>query len=230
MFTGCSWSGNSAPGNNYTISTNSVVTQGAAQIGGFIKIEKQDEDGVWTDVTLEILNLGIADKNQEGAACGDPTSTAILRFQHHRDNGGGTCDYFQSLNPHDYWPNQLYDTREGNYRDVATTGSGSGMRVGGVMGYVTLDTTNLAQWFAGTIGTTGDEAWNNNGYIVYFSDRRGDHNEDATPTANVETGEYGFEDFVNPAEHRRCAEQRARRRYDRRRERQRVEHSAQHDA
>ena len=73
------------------------------------------------------------------------------------------------------------------------------MRVGGVMGCITLDTTNLAKWFAGTIGTTGDEAWNNNGYIVYFSDRRGDHNEDATPTANVETGEYGFEDFVNPA-------------------------------
>ena len=33
---------------------------------------------------------------------------------------------------------------------------------------------------------------------MYFSDRRGDHNEDAA-TAHVETGEYGFEDFVNPA-------------------------------
>ena len=79
LLTGCSWSGNSAPGNNYTISTNSVVTQGAAQIGGFIKIEKQDEDGVWTDVTLEILNLGIADKNQE-AMCGDPVHR-VLRLQ-----------------------------------------------------------------------------------------------------------------------------------------------------
>jgi hypothetical protein len=198
-FTGCSWSGNSAPGNNYTLSTNSVVTQGAAQIGGFIKIERQDEDGNWADVTMEILNFGMADRNQEGTDCGDPTPDAIIRLQRHRDNGGGTCDYFQSLNPHDYWPNQLYDAREGNYRDVATTGSGSGMRVGGVMGYVALDVRNLKRWFADEIGTTGDTAWNNNGYIVYFSDRRGDHNEDATPTAHVETGEYGFEDFVNPA-------------------------------
>ena len=108
------------------------------------------------------------------------------------------CDYFQSLNPHDYWPNQLYDAREGNFRDVATSGSGSGMRAGGVMGYVALDIANLKRWLAGTIGTTGDDAWNNNGYIVYFSDRRGDHNEDAA-TANSETGEYGFEDFINSA-------------------------------
>jgi hypothetical protein len=202
--TGCAWSGNSAPGNNYIMSTNSVVTQGAAQIGGFIKIERQSSSGVWTDVTMEILNLGIAAPNQEGTVCAsggstDPTPFAIIRLQRHRDNGGGTCDYFQSLNPHDYWPLQLYDAREGNFRDVATSGSGSGMRVGGVMGYVALDVRNLALWFAGTIGTTGTSAWNNNGYIVYFSDRRGNHNEDATPTANVETGEYGFEDFVNPA-------------------------------
>ena len=73
------------------------------------------------------------------------------------------------------------------------------MRAGGVMGYVTLDVANLNRWFLGTIGTTGDEAVNNNGYIVYFSDRRGDHNEGAA-TANAETGEYGAEDFINPAD------------------------------
>ena len=73
------------------------------------------------------------------------------------------------------------------------------MRAGGVMGYVTLDVANLNQWFLGNIGTTGDEAVNNNGYIVYFSDRRGDHNEDAA-TANAETGEYGAEDFINPGD------------------------------
>ena len=201
QLTGCAWSGNSAPGNNYQISTNSVVTQGAAQIGGFIKMEKQSATGVWTDVTLEILNLGFAARNQEGTACGgDPTPDAVIRLQRYRDNGGSNCADYWSTDPHDYWPNQLYDTREGNYRDVATTGSGSGMRVGGVMGYVTLDVANLTRWFAGAIpasSATGNLAWNNNGYIVYFSDRRGDHNEDAA-TANVETGEYGFEDFINP--------------------------------
>ena len=33
-----------------------------------------------------------------------------------------------------------------------------------------------------------------NGYTVYFSDRRGNRN-----AANAETGEFGFEDIVNPA-------------------------------
>ena len=74
------------------------------------------------------------------------------------------------------------------------------MRVGGVMGYVTLDVSEPGEVVRrAPIGTTGDQALDNNGYIVYFSDRRGNHNEDAAPTAHVETGEYGFEDFVNPA-------------------------------
>jgi hypothetical protein len=207
-FTGCTSSGiayPASPANGHTISTNQPLPLNTTQVGGFIKIEKQDAAGVWTDVTMEILNLGIAGTNQEGTSCGaDPNPDAVLRFQRLRDNGGGICDYFQSLNPYDYWPNQLYDTREGNYRNVpvgtdSSTWSGSAMRAGGVMGYVTLDVANLTRWFAGTIGTTGNLAWNNNGYIVYFSDRRGDHNEDAA-TANVETAEFGFEDFINPAD------------------------------
>jgi hypothetical protein len=197
-FTGCTYSGNVAPANGHVLSTNSALPLDAPLIGGFIKIERQQSAGVWADVTMEILSLGIAGTNQEGVSCGsDPNPDAIIRVQRLRDNGGGTCDYWQSLNPYDYWPNLLYDTREGNYRNVPNTGSGSGMRAGGVMAYVTLDIANLTRWFAGDIGTTGTQAWNNNGYIVYFSDRRGDHNENAA-TAWAETGEYGFEDVVNP--------------------------------
>jgi len=195
---GCSWTGNAAPANSQTITMNTVVPLNTGLIGGFIKIDKQDDDGNWTDVTMEILNLGLAAANQQGAICSDPNPDAVLRIQRLRDNGGGSCDYSQSLNPYNYWPNVLYDTREGNYRNVATSGSGSGMNAGGVMAYVSLDVANLKKWLAGTTGTTGTEAWNQNGYIVYFSDRRGDHNEDAA-TADVETGEYGFEDVVTPA-------------------------------
>jgi hypothetical protein len=71
---------------------------------------------------------------------------------------------------------------------------------GGLMHYIELDATNLACWFRGQIGRncpiacTGNNALNVNGYTVYFSDRRGNKN-----AANAETGEYGFEDFVNPA-------------------------------
>ena len=70
------------------------------------------------------------------------------------------------------------------------------MTLGGVMGYVALDVNNLKKWLAGTTGTTGTQTLNVNGYIVYFSDRRGDHDENVT--GDPETGQYGFENVVNP--------------------------------
>src|SRR5262249_13902900 len=54
------------------------------------------------------------------------------------------------------------------------------------------DVKNLSRWFAGTIGASGNQALNVNGFTVYFSDRRGNHN-----AAGAETGEYGNEDVVN---------------------------------
>ena len=68
------------------------------------------------------------------------------------------------------------------------------MFLGGIMHYIELDVRNLKRWLEGAIGVSGSAAMNQNGYIIYFSDRR--TNRDA---ANNETGEYGFEDFVNPA-------------------------------
>lgn len=188
-----------APGNSQMISTHALSTAGKGLIGGYLKIEKQDEDGDWTDVTLEILNFGIGAANQQGAPCGDPTPNAVLRIQRLRDNGNpatgapAVCTYASSMDPRDWWPNALYDTREGNYRPGIATNSP--MYLGGVMNYISLDVANLKRWFAGDIGTTGDEAKENNGYIVYFSDRRGDHSDAA---GNPETGEYGSENFVNP--------------------------------
>jgi hypothetical protein len=65
------------------------------------------------------------------------------------------------------------------------------------MQYMTLDAQNLDQWFTATgafaASTATDSKLDNGGFTVYFSDRRS--NRDAT---NSETGEYGFEDFVNP--------------------------------
>ncbi|NOT24571.1 MAG: hypothetical protein HOP16_00590 [Acidobacteria bacterium] len=183
-----------APASGLVITTSALANQNTGTIGGYIKIEKQSSSGVWTDVTMEILNLGIGAPNQGGTLCADPNTTAVIRIQRLRDNGGTACTYAASTNAWDWWPNTLYDTREGNFRDIATT---SPMMLGGVMQYISLDVGNLKRWFSGAIGTTGTAAWNNNGYIVYFSDRRGDHNEGAT-TANIETAEYGFEDRVNP--------------------------------
>jgi hypothetical protein len=176
------------------IATHSLSALNTSLIGGFIKIEKQITPGVWSDVTDEILNLGFAAPNQEGASCGDPTPDAVIRFQRLRDNGGA-CAYAGSTDSRDYWPNVLFDTREGNYRDLGTTVP---MTMGGVMNYISIDVANLSRWFSGAIGTTGAQALNNNGYIVYFSDRRGNH-DDSQPGA-PETGEYGHEDSVNSAQ------------------------------
>ncbi|NOT44850.1 MAG: hypothetical protein HOP14_09640, partial [Acidobacteria bacterium] len=158
--------------------------------GGFIKIEMQTAGG-WQDVTLEILNLGIAGRNQGVAGCLEPAPDAVIRIQRLRNNPvGGGCGN-GSLFATDYWPNVLYDTREGNLRDTVPVGQAT-MFLGGVMHFIELDVANLSRWFQGNIGATGANALNNNGFTVYFSDRRGNSN------AGVETGEYGFEDYVNP--------------------------------
>lgn len=181
----------------YNNATKALADPDTPTIGGYIKIERRNivpagTPPTWTDVTMEILNLGIGDRNSGGTQCNDPNPTAVLRLQRLRDNGGGTCTYFQSTSAWDWWPQTLYDPREGTTRDAATTDP---MRYAGVMQYIALDVNNLRRWLAGTIGTTGNQtaqAASGNGFIVYFSDRRGNHN-----AAGNETGEFGFEDHVN---------------------------------
>ena len=226
-------------------------------LGGFIKIEIQRQpaanqgptEGVWQDVTAEVLGLGIsgrnlADANQAlasrwnkvpdtaqpnpipslgtGDICGEPHPNAIIRLQRVRDipinlapcgidnnndgvgdilgNAAGPANIVQvSTNEHDYWPNVLYDTREAQTRDgLADT---TDLTLAGVIHYVELDVNNLRRWLAGQFALapfgapSGPLAKNDNGYIVYFSDRRNNKNNVAVP---VETGEYGFEDVTNP--------------------------------
>ncbi|MGE3508242.1 MAG: hypothetical protein AB7N65_05105 [Vicinamibacterales bacterium] len=186
-----------APGSNQVVTTSALSDQNTGTIGGYIKIERQDAAGTWTDVTMEILNLGIGDRNSGGTLCNDPTPDAVLRIQRLRDNGGGTCTYNNSQNSWDWWPQGLYDAREGYFRDSSAVAglTTAPMQMSGVIQYIALDMRNLKRWLAGEIGTTGNQVWNNNGYIVYFSDRRGNHD---TANGDVETGEWGFEDFVNP--------------------------------
>lgn len=196
----------------------SLVPVDTPLLGGFLKIEKQTSAGVWVDVTREILNLGINSPqlhtdatgamayNSAAAGaidCTDLTPNAILRFQRLEDvNGNANC-YTRNnatTNPDTattarrYWPLTLYDPREGTVRDAAPATP----QLGGIMHYIELDARNLARWFRGQIAgancpiaCTGANAWNVNGYTVYFSDRRGNKN------GLVETGEYGFEDVVN---------------------------------
>jgi Tfp pilus assembly protein PilX len=180
-----------------TLTTASASTAGTGSIGGFIKMERGNADGTWTDVTMEILNYGIAGPNLAGTNC-DPAgnlSNSIVRLQRLRDNNWATCPYPQGANSvsTDYWPNVLFDTREALQRDVAA----GTLVLGGAMHYVSVDATNLSRWFMGlapyNLGTGNLSKTDNGGYTLYFSDRR--NNRDA---ASLETGDYGWEDFINP--------------------------------
>lgn len=203
------------------VDTGVLVPENTPVMGGFIKIEKQTTPGTWVDVTLEILSLGINSPQLHSAstgamtynnaaagaiACRDWTPNAIVRLQRLWDTGGSDANGCWTLaqatadtasGSRRYAPLALYDPREGLMRDAAP----ATMQLGGIMHFVELDARNLARWFRGQIAAancpiacSGANALNVNGYTVYFSDRRGNRN-----AANVETGEYGFEDIVNPA-------------------------------
>jgi hypothetical protein len=182
---------------NAQVTSGALSNAGTGTIGGFIKIEMQDVNKNWSDVTMQFLNYGITAPNLTGRIC-DPSPNAIIRVQRVRDNaetGAGACSYQASPTSSDYWPNVIFDTREALFRDVAP--ANNDLALGGVMHYVAIDARNLSLWFQGAApyaGGSGAQALKDNGgFSVYFSDRR--NNRD---TANRETGEYGFENIINP--------------------------------
>jgi hypothetical protein len=141
----------------------------------------------------------------------DPSPNAVIRFARLRDNpssangvGGCSGTFGQpggpTLHGTDYWPNTLFDPREGNLRDTAL--AGNPVTLAGTMHYVELDVANLAKWFTGAIGTNGPNANNLTGYTLYFSDRRGDRKDPIPPPSiasavPAKTGGFGYDDFAN---------------------------------
>ena len=195
-FTGCSGVVAKPIGTGVTYAPNSgfLTSDKTGTIGGWIKIELKDTTGVYHDITQEILKHGIAGRNLNaslGCAATEPSPDAIIRLERVRDNLPNCAPTGTTYT--DYAPLALFDTREGLVRD---TSPGSSVMLGGVMYYLTLDITNLSNWFKGTgvyAADSGPTAYSENGYCVYFSDRRNNRN-----AANAETGDYGWEDVVNP--------------------------------
>lgn len=175
---------------------------------GALRVEARRSDGTYVAVTREWLELGFA----RGLAVpkvdtenNNPNSVhpnAILIFQLQRDvNGDGDLadtalgETTTTWNARFNWlPTNMYDSREGELRPGGSNGN---CNVGGIMNTPELDVGNLKKWLAGTIGTTGAlvESSSQNGYILYFSDRRG-----MLTTGGVRVGEYGFEDVLNPGD------------------------------
>jgi hypothetical protein len=190
-----------------------LMTAGTPSVQGFIKIEKQTTAGVWQDITMEILNLGVTGRNiatnawnvaaAPGTNClvnaaDDPSPNAIIRLQRVADRAaaaanrpcGHTVANVWSTTNADYIPLALYDPREGARRNVDNATLQPFL--GGVMHYVELDVNNLRRWLTGAIAGSGADTMNTTGFVVYFSDRRGNND-----LAGNETGEFGYEDIVN---------------------------------
>jgi len=108
---------------------------------------------------------------------------------------GGTVA--QSMSMYNWYPINTYDTREGETRDVAA-GNNSCAAVG-VMNAVELDVGNLQRWLWGQIGVSGANAdyQTQNGWVLYFSDRRGMLPNPNPPYNGVKSGDSGLEDSIN---------------------------------
>jgi hypothetical protein len=93
-----------------------------------------------------------------------------------------------------YYPINFYDVREGEARD--TDGGNNSCTTNGVMNAVEIDVGNLKKWLLGNIGTSGTSVdyVAQNGYVLYFSDRRGML---VNPNVGRKSGDSGLEDVVN---------------------------------
>jgi Tfp pilus assembly protein PilX len=168
------------------------------------------------------------------STCTDVHPNAIIRLERVRDNPsnwssaapcGVTISAGKVINPPslpgDYWPNVLFDTREGTLRDGDVAGSLGGIPysqmvpLNGAISYVELDAVNLVKYLTGALPGNGTLAYDSVNspydYAVYISDRRGNYTSSAiaggwppaSPSGN-ETGEFGYQDFVNPASQYGC--------------------------
>jgi len=142
----------------------------------------------------------VCSKGQPPEVIADPTLLAdapSVKTPFHGDSAGGSS----TVTAFNWYPINFYDAREGEPSD-AVQGNNSCTPLG-IMNAVELDVGNLAQWLAGNIPGNGTlvNNTNQNGYVLYFSDRRGMlTNPTGTQmpgSAGTRTGDSGFEDVVN---------------------------------
>lgn len=165
---------------------------------GYIEIDLQTSSGTWQNVTTEVLGQGITPSSSMGSSCTNRPVVHLEELNLYNCNGSsspcvnrsaGKTNGPGSTISNDYVPINVYDTREGNARDV----NDGTIHLGGLMNIAELDVGNLQHWLAND--STGQTALNNSGYTIYFSDRRGNYNS----ATNGETGMYGNEDIINPS-------------------------------
>jgi hypothetical protein len=163
------------------------------------------------DMNNAILYLQVqADRDGDGTINNNSTTKDAVTFR--QISSGSTITTplapYGTNSQYNWYPINFYDAREGENNDVRSntfpySGSGSANATctpNGLMNAVELDVGNLKAWLAGTTGlrTNGPSVdfATQNGYILYFSDRRGMQYDPAHSPAAL-LGAYGFEDTVN---------------------------------
>jgi type II secretory pathway pseudopilin PulG len=203
--------GNPAPGSPWNL------------VDGWLRVEYQNAAGAWVGITTEWLQLGFArglnppTKPVGGGAGSNPVHpNAILILQEQADRSvpanGSVLDAIDApnntidggtLSQYSWYPINLFDPREGFPRDAAPLGMANpACYVNGIMNAVELDVGNFQKWLQGTVpGGTGPlvSYSSQNGYLVYFSDRRGMIPNPDPGMGGLTNGEYGFEDVINSA-------------------------------
>jgi len=184
--------------------TTTNLAAGQNVPGAWIRVEYQNNAGNWIGVTTEWLGLGFGrifntppTTPKGGAGQNTVNPNAILILQQLRPTLTPANATGALATRFNWYPINFYDAREGEIRDVAQA-AGS-CAVNGIMNAVELDVGNLKLWLNGAIAGSGANVnfTTQNGYVLYFSDRRGmlpDLNQ-----GNVTYGESGLEDVVNRA-------------------------------
>lgn len=131
---------------------------------------------------------------------GDAAITALVPYP--TSGFFGSSAVSGSVTRNNWYPINFYDAREGEARDTVV--AGASCTVNGIMNAVELDVNNLRRWLSGAIPGSGSQVVSNkdNGYILYFSDRRGmgtNPNVTPVPPAPIKTGDSGLEDVINTA-------------------------------
>lgn len=176
-------------------------------IGGWLRVEVKKADGTWFGVTNEWLKRGFARDLPPGAGALNPNAILILQQLADRSpqigdesvGNTGTESNSATVARYNWYPINMYDPREGEVRDnnPGLSGANATCAANGVMNVVELDVGNLRSWLVNAANGKLVDEQTLNGYLLYFSDRRGMiASSNTVPTAL--TGEYGFEDSINP--------------------------------
>jgi hypothetical protein len=155
---------------------------------GWIRIEYAAHVGSgYTAVTQEWLAQGFTRQNNvfpnsEAGVTNTVNPNAIILLQqtapaatHIMDTAFYTTAHGINISGYNLFPINFYDPREGELRDVTTGKAAGSCAINGLMNAVEIDIGNLNKWLKGSIGSSGPSVDSStfNGYILYFSDRRG---------------------------------------------------------